>query len=271
MSTVVTPLKDKPLFGRCIVVTRPRAQAHKFVKLLEQQGAEVIAFPTIEIVPVASYARLDAALASLETYHWLIFTSVNGVKYFIDRLHMRQKDSTALRGLKIGAIGPATAKAVETLSLQISAMPDEYRAEALVAVLGDVTGQHILLPRAAEAREILPQALQALGAQVDEIAVYQTVRPQATEAHDLRALLTAEKIDMLTFTSSSTVRNFATVFATEELPQLLSKTRIGCIGPITANTAREYRMVVAVQSSVYTIPAFTEAIMEYFQKMAGGH
>lgn len=273
MTTATAPLIDSPLSGRCIVVTRPRTQAHRFAKLLEQQGAEVIPFPTIEIVPVDSYARLDTALTCLDTYDWLVFTSVNGVKYFIDRLHARQKDVTDLRGLKIGAIGPETAKAVEALSLQVSAVPEEYRAEALVKVLGKVTGQRILLPRAAEAREILPKELQALGAQVDEIAVYQTVRPQATETHALRILLKAEKIAMVTFTSSSTVRNFAAVFADEELPQLLGKARIGCIGPITADTAREYGMMVAVQSSIYTIPAFAEAIVEYFsnQQSAVSH
>jgi uroporphyrinogen III methyltransferase/synthase len=263
MSTTTATLTDKPLTGRRIVVTRPRAQSRGFAETLQRYGAEVLLFPTIETVPVASYARLDAALEQLDRYHWLLFTSVNGVKYFVERLHACGKAVEELRSMKIATIGPETARAVTDLSLHVTAVPDEYRAEALVTVLGDVRGQRILLPRAAEAREILPQELQALGAQVDEIPVYQTIRP-LEETAKLRELLRLAKIDMVTFTSSSTVRNFVAAFADESLPQLLSKTQIGCIGPITADTVREYGLTVTVQSRVYTIPGFTEAIVEHF-------
>src|SRR2546422_101318 len=198
---------SKPLFGRRIVVTRPRAQASGFVELLEKQGAEVILFPTIETVPLESYERLDIALNDLSSYHWLIFTSVNGVKYFFARLRTRQQDIRSLANVNIAAIGPETARAVEAFHLRVDAIPEEYRAEALVPVLGDVRDQRILLPRAAVARERLPQDLQALGAHVDEIPVYQTTRPQNGKMAELRALLKAGKIDLVTFTSSSTVRN----------------------------------------------------------------
>ncbi len=267
MSTAVATRIDTLLTGRRIVVTRPRTQSRGFAETLERYGAEVILFPTIETVPVASYARLDAALEQIEQYHWLLFTSVNGVKFFTERLTACGKSVEAVRHLKIATIGPETARAVTDLSLQVNVVPEEYRAEALVNVLGDVNGQRILLPRAAEAREVLPKELHALGAQVDEIPVYQTRRPQPTETEPLGKLLSAAKIDMVTFTSSSTVRNFVAAFVGENLLQLLQKTQIGCIGPITADTVREYGLSVTVQSSVYTIPGFTEAIVEYFQKV----
>ena len=256
-----------PLAHRRIVVTRPRAQAQRFIDLLEQQGAEVIECPTIEIVPMASYERLDAAIDQLATYDWLIFTSVNGVQYFMDRLRARQKDVASLRYLQIATIGPATAQAVEALGLRVQAVPEEYRAEALVTVLGEVKGKRMLLPRAAQARAVLPKELQALGAQVDEISAYQTVLPQATAVQAVRTLLQASTVDMVTFTSSSTVRNFAALFSADELLTLCRHTRIGCIGPITAETVREHGLVVTVQSAVYTIPAFAEAIVGYFEKV----
>ena len=266
MSTVVATLTSKPLADRRIVVTRPRTQSRGFAETLERYGAEVFLFPTIETVPVASYARLDTALEAIDQYQWLLFTSVNGVKYFVERLQACGKSVDQLRHLQVATIGPETARAVTDLSLHVKAVPEEYRAEALVTVLGEVRGQRILLPRAAEAREVLPKELEALGARVDEIPVYETKRPQTAETEKLRDLLLGAKIDMVTFTSSSTVRNFVAAFTGENLLGLLQKTRIGCIGPITADTAREFGLTVAVQSRVYTIPGFTEAIVEHFQK-----
>jgi uroporphyrinogen III methyltransferase / synthase len=267
MSIATATLIDKPLTGRRIIVTRPRTQSRGFAEMLERYGAEVVLLPTIETAPVASYDRLDVALEQIAQYHWLLFTSVNGVKYFIERLQTDGKSVDQLRHLQIGTIGPETARAVTGLSLQVTAVPAEYRAEALVTVLGDVRGQRILLPRAAEAREVLPKELRNLGAQVDEIPVYETRRPQTAETEKVRALLATAQIDMVTFTSSSTVRNFVAAFAGENLSKLLQTTRIGCIGPITADTVREYGLTVTVQSSVYTIPGFTEAIVEYFRKV----
>jgi len=255
---------SKPLFGRRIVVTRPRAQAGGFVELLEQRGAEVILFPTIEIVPPESYERLDRALNDLPSYHWLIFTSVNGVKYFFARLRTRRQDIRSLATVRIAAIGPETARAVEAFQLRVDAIPAEYRAEALVPTLGEVREQRILLPRAAAAREVLPQDLRALGAHVDEIPVYQTARPQNSKTEKLRTLLKAGKIDLVTFTSSSTVRNFMASFPADNGPALLGKSRVACLGPITADTAREFGLAVAVQPETYTIPALAEAIGEYF-------
>ena len=258
----------KPLFGKRIIVTRPRVQANSFVELLEQQGAEVLLYPTIETVPLDSYALLDAALAEIAAYAWLIFTSVNGVKYFFARLHDRQQDIRTLGAVRIAAIGPETARAVESFQLRVAAIPEEYRAEALIPVLGDVRGQRILLPRAAEARAILPQELEALGAQVNEIAVYRTRRPLGIAADTLRDVFKSGKIDLVTFTSSSTVRNFVSFFPADELRTLLGAARVGCIGPITAATARAYGLEVAVQPTAYTVPAFVAAIVEYFSGLS---
>ncbi len=256
----------KPLFGKRILVTRPRAQAQRFADLLEQQGAEVVRYPTIETVPLDSYEQLDAALTELSAYAWLIFTSVNGVKYFFAHLRKRQQDIRTLGSVRIAAIGPETARAVEEFHLRVDAIPVEYRAEALIPALGEVKGQRVLLPRAAEARAILPQELQALGAQVDEVAVYRTIQPQGVRVEELRARLKAGEIDLVTFTSSSTVRNFVALFPGEDLRTLVGSTRVGCIGPITADTAREYGLEVAVQPTTYTVPAFAQAIVIYFQK-----
>jgi uroporphyrinogen III methyltransferase/synthase len=256
----------KPLFGKRIMVTRPRAQARSFVELLEQHGADVLLCPTIETVPLESYAQLDAALAEMATYAWLIFTSVNGVKYFFARLRDRRQDIRTLGAVRIAAIGPETARAVESFHLQVDAVPQEYRAEAVIPVLGEVRGQRILLPRAAEARAVLPQELEARGARVDEIAVYRTLRPLGTKAEEIRVLLEQGQIDLVTFTSSSTVRNFVSLFPEKDPRALLGSTHVGCIGPITAATAREYGLDVAVQPVSYTVPAFAEAIVEFFSR-----
>lgn len=259
----------KPLFGKRVVVTRPRAQAQRFVDLLEQQGAEVVLCPTIETVPLDSYERLDAALDELGAYAWLIFTSVNGVKYFFARLRERQQDIRTLGSVRIAAIGPETARAVEEFQLRVDAIPAEYRAEALIPALGEVKGQRVLLPRAAEARAVLPQELQALGAQVDEIAIYRTMRPQGTRVEELRERLKAGEIDLVTFTSSSTVHNFVALFPGEDLRTVVGAARVACIGPITADTAREYGLEVVVQPTAYTVPAFAQAIVEYFKQAIG--
>ena len=258
----------KPLFGKRIVVTRQRAQASRFADLLEQHGAEVFRFPTIETVRMDSYAALDAALDTVASYDWLMFTSVNGVRYFFDRLQERQLDIRSLGSVRIAAIGPETARTIEARYLRVDAMPQEYRAEALIEVLGVQKAQRILLPRAAEARAILPQELRAMGAHVDEVATYRTIRTSQPKNRDerFRSLLQADHLDLLTFTSSSTVRNFVASFPGEDVSALLGKTRIGCIGPITAATAQEYGLTVNIQPHDYTIPAFAEAIVEYYQK-----
>ena len=255
----------RPLFGRRIVVTRARAQARTFAALLEDQGAEVIPLPTIATVPPERWDAVDAALARLPEYAWLVLTSQNGVEVFFDRLRALGRDVRQLAGVAIAAIGPQTRAAVEARGLRVAITPEEYRAEAVVAALvaAGVAGRKVLLARAAAARTVLPERLAAAGAAVDEVAIYHTVLPPETAAAP--ALFAGDrKPDLVTFTSSSTVTNFARLFPHQDLARVLAGVRIGCIGPITAATAREIGLSVDIEPASYTIAAFADAIVAHF-------
>jgi len=256
----------KPLFGRRIVLTRPRRQAGTFADALEAAGAEVVPFPTIETVPPDTYEPLDDALRRPAAFDWVVFTSVNGVDAFMTRRRALGGDIRAWHAARIAAIGPQTAQALTDLGLQVAVLPDEYRAEAVVAALREagVSGGRVLLPRAARARDVLPRELQRLGATVEDVAAYQTVLPALPDTDAVRALFARGRVDLVTFTSSSTVHNFAAVFGAD-CPAVLGPAPVGCIGPVTADTARGYGLTVAVQPTAYTIPAFTDAIIAYFR------
>jgi uroporphyrinogen III methyltransferase/synthase len=259
----------RPLFGRRIVVTRPRAQVGAFAALLEEQGAEVIALPTIATVPPERWDEVDAALARLGAYSWLVLTSANGVDAFFARLRANGRDVRDLAGVAIAAIGPQTRAAVEARGLRVALTPAEYRAEAVADALvrAGVAGRRVLLARAAAARRVLPERLAAAGALVDEVAVYRTVLPAESAAAP--ALFAGERRpDLITFTSSSTVTNFARLFPGREPAAVLAGVAVGCIGPITAATARGLGLDVAVQPAEYTVPAFAAAIVAHF---ADGH
>jgi uroporphyrinogen III methyltransferase/synthase len=259
--------EKRPLFGKCIVVTRAREQASGFLKALEGLGAQCIEFPTIRVAPPESWDPLDQAIRSLERYQWLLFTSANGVKYFRERLQTLGKDVRDLKGLKIGAIGPKTAEAWEHLGLRPDLVPQEYLAEAVAEGLRaeGIRGMRILLPRAKKAREVLPQALRRMGARVDVVSAYQTVQPD-DDSHRVRKMLEQGAIHMVTFTSSSTVTNFVKMFAPDgqRLQEWMDQVAVACIGPITANTARENGFSVALVPPEYTIESLTEGIVQYF-------
>jgi len=257
--------EKRPLFGRRVVVTRPRAQAGAFAALLEAEGAEVITVPTIETVPPERWDNVDRALARVRDYAWLVLTSQNGVTVFFDRLRALGHDVRELAGVAIAAIGPQTRDAVEARGLRVAITPQEYRAEAVADALiaAGVRGKKVLLARAAAARSVLPERLAAAGAVVDEVAIYHTVLP--AEAAAAPASFAGEgKPDLITFTSSSTVTNFARLFPNQDLTRLLMGVAIGCIGPITAQTARDLGLHVDIEPAEYTIPAFTEAIVAHF-------
>lgn len=259
--------ETKPLFGRRIVITRARSQAGSFARAIEDLGAEAIEFPTIEIHPPASYDSLDRAIQAVEKYHWIIFTSVNGVSHFLARLEHLKRDIRDLKGLRMVAIGPETAKALESTHLRADFVPGEYRAEAMLEGLrsDEFRGRRVLLPRAAKARDILPDTLRERGAEVDVVEAYRTV-PAKSDVSWLRALLEEKRIDVVTFTSSSTVTHFAALFAGEDLRGLLAATAVACIGPITQKTAQELGVRVDVVPRDYTIPGLTQAIVEYFSR-----
>ena len=259
--------ENKPLFGKRIVVTRAREQASGFLARLNELGAACIEFPTIQVVPPKSWDPLDRAIMRLERYQWLLFTSVNGVKYFFKRLKDLELDMRELKDMKVGAIGPKTAEAVYKKGIRPDLVPDEYRAEAVVDAFGkwDVKGINILLPRAAKARQVLPVELVKMGASVDEIPAYQTVQPDHDKGR-VRGMLEKGEIDMVTFTSSSTVTNFWEMFSEErqELKTWMAKVAVACIGPITAQTAEEQGLSVSLIPEEYTIEALTNAIVHHF-------
>jgi len=263
--------ETKPLFGKRIVVTRAREQASNFRKRLALLGAECIEFPTIEIIPPERWGPVDQAIERIEKYDWLIFTSVNGVKFFLERLGTFGKDVRDLHGLKIAAIGPKTAEIWQDMGIIPDLVPDEYRAEAIIECFrkrATISGTKILLPRATEARRILPDELKKLGAQVDEIPIYQTVRPDQN-ANMLRQMLEEGSIDMVTFTSSSTVNNFMEMFTKDrdKLQEWLTGVAVACIGPVTADTANRRGISVDLIPETYTIEALSRAIVDYFHSI----
>ena len=260
--------ETRALFGKRIVLTRAQEQAREFSQLLAAYGAEPIEAPTIQIVPPVSWQTIDDALNQLARYHWLLFTSVNGVTPFMDRLVASGRDSRALAHLQICAIGPRTAQELRRHGVTPDLVPEEYQAEGILSALAaqDLRGKRILLPRAEVAREILPEQLRQRGASVDVIAVYRTVAPTADMSR-LCEQIDAGQIDMITFTSSSTVRNFVDmVGGVTEARRLGGKTAIGCIGPITARTAEENGLTVTIVPSENTVPALAQAIVRHFSE-----
>lgn len=252
--------EKRPLFGKSIVVTRARAQAGELSRELEFLGAEVVEFPTIEIREPEDFGQLDAAIRELDSFDWIVFTSANGVSAFVQRLAHHGLDLRAVpRGAKLAAIGPATADALRATGLRVDVVPREYRAEALLEVLLDGSaGGRVLIPRARVAREILPEKLREAGMEVVVPPAYETV-PSEEGKEGLRERLLSGGVDCVTFTASSTVESFVGAFG-GEAPGLLSGTRVACIGPITAETARGHGIRVDAEATEYTIPGLVDAV-----------
>ena len=252
----------RPLFGKRILVTRARAQASALTEKLRELGASCIETPVIRIVPPSdNYAAMDAAIKELQGYHWLIFTSVNGVEHFFARLHHAGKDTRALGYAKIAAIGSATAEALHSFGILVDLVPKEFRAEAVVEEMMPILPPRarILLPRAHEARDILPEALRTHGAEVDVVSAYKTV-PELDDGKEIAKQLMNGKIDFVTFTSSSTVKNLV-----KQLGNItpLQQAKIACIGPVTAETARSFALEPDIIADTYTIDGLIESIKEY--------
>jgi uroporphyrinogen III methyltransferase/synthase len=251
-----------PLFGRRIVVTRAAGNAARFANRLRALGAEAIEFPTIENAPPASFAILDRAIAELASFDWIVFTSATGVTAFIERMRTIGHDIRELGRASIAAIGPITARRLETFALRVAATPSEYRAEAIIGAIGEsrIKGARILIPRAVVAREILPELMTRHGAREVVVApAYRTVIPAHPDATFIRELIAARAIDLVTFTSASTVTNFCAIAG--EMPPAL---KAAVIGPITAATARARGFDVVIQPAAYTVDSLTSSITEYF-------
>ncbi len=254
---------NRPLWGRRIIVTRAREQASDLAARLRDLGAEPLEYPVIAFAPPAECGPLDEAIVNIGRYSWLVFTSPNAVTWFMQRLRGIGQSMTALAGVQIAAIGPATAAQVEVEHLTTSFVPTAAVAEAILDEIGDVAGQRILLPHADLAREALAEGLILRGAQVDSVVTYRTVL--GAGASDVAAQLRAGKVDAVTFTSSSTVTNFFARLALDgiaapEARQLLAPVAVVAIGPITAATARDLGLTVAIEAAEYTVDGLVAAL-----------
>jgi len=256
--------ESRPLFGRRIVVTRSRQQASDLRRRLEELGAEAIEFPTIRLAPPRSERRLRDAARHLGRYDWIVFTSANAVERFVEVvLEENGGEIRAFGRARIAAIGPATREAVERYHLAVALQPARYVAEEVVAALarvGDLDGARVLVPRAEQAREVLPEGLRKEGARVDVVPVYRTVADKPDNAHEIVKGMIAGRIDAVTFTSSSTVTNFVRAVGARRIAQIAGKTRFASIGPITSSTLRAHGMEPTIEARDYTIDGLTAAI-----------
>jgi len=247
-----------PLFGEQIVVTRAHDQAGDLSDRLRSLGADAIELPVISIQPPADPGPLDRAIEHLALYHWIIFTSVNGVKFFMDRLDRSEFDLRSLKA-RICAIGPATRQAIEHLHLKVDFMPKEYVAESLVEAFRGtmLQGRRILLPRAAVARDVIPTELEKMGAVVEVVEAYRNVIPASAAARAREIFSGSKKPDWITFTSSSTVQNLLEAAGRDALEGV----RIASIGPVTSETARAHGLTVDVEAKQFTIEGVVQAIL----------
>ena len=261
----------RPLFGKRILVTRPKAQAADLVNRLEAMGGEAIEAPMIRVVPPEDFGALDAACERAGDFDWIVFSSVNAVDAFIERLLAGPRDLRMLKGVKLCVVGPSTGERLARCGLKVDVTPDEYRADAVVpamAALGGLQGQKVLLPHGEIGREIVADELRRLGADVTEVVAYRTVIAEAEREGepDIYRMLLERRIDVVTFTSASAVRNFVRVLGDEPAADLLRTTVVASIGPVTAEAAAQFRIQSTIVPSSYTIQALVDAIVEYFQK-----
>lgn len=262
--------EKRPLFGKRIVVTRTREQASDLVALLEEHGADCLEYSTINIEPVDDYTILDRELGEISSCRWVIFTSLNAVIYFFRRLNDLGFDARALAGVKIAVVGRATGDELLKYGIKVDLIPEKFTGEGLAEALiaEGVKESRILLPRAVKAHDVLPEMLKEAGAEVIVAPVYQNVPPRGRK-DQLREELEEKGVDMVTFTSSSTVTNFLTMVdaaSNEELNRLLGGAAIAAIGPITAKTVRDSKLNVDVQPEQYTIPDMVNAIVDHYRQ-----
>jgi len=256
--------ETKPLFGKTIVVTRSREQASDFADKLYEHGANVIEFPTIEIAKPDDVKPLDNAIKAIHTFNWLVFTSTNGVDCFFQRLFELGRDVRDLKGLKLCAIGPATEEGIKKYHIKVDCRPPKFVAESVVEELKKVTpikGEGFLLPRADIARSFLPEELQKLGGKVTDLVAYKTIMAKPKDV-DLVEKAKNGEIDIITFTSSSTVRNFIQIVGEKNLAALNGRVQYASIGPITTQTAEEMGLRISIAADEYTIPGLVAAILK---------
>ena len=264
----------RPLNGKRVLVTRPRAQASELVDRLAVLGAEPIVAPAIRIVPPEDTRPLDEACAAAASFAWIVFTSANAVDAFMDRLAGAGRDAAALAGVRICAIGPATAARLATYGLTVDLAPAEHRGEGVSAALRngrDLRGTRLLLPRADIARPALPDALRAAGAHVKEVTAYRTIAAPDWPGAAVREMLLRREIDAVTFTSASAVRSAVQSLGAERAIDLFRAIVVAAIGPVTARAARELGIETEVVPSTYTTEALAQALADHFTGTPAAH
>lgn len=256
-------VENKPLFGKKVVVTRARAQASRLVEAINELGGEAIEFPSIVIQKEENLSSLYNAFEHLDSYNWIIFTSVNAVDIFFAELRKQELDIRSLYGSNICAIGPATCKSLEKRGLKVEFIPEEYRAEGILQELEDRVkkGEWVLLPRARGARAVLPDTLRQWGVHVNEVILYEAVPAGRVSKARINDILEG-RVDYLTFTSSSTVRNFVKMIGRDNVLRVNNKVKVAGIGPVTAETARSLGFAVDIMAEVYTIDGLLKAIID---------
>jgi len=262
---------SRPLFGKRVLVTRPRDQAAELIARLEAAGASAIEAPMIRIAPPEDYGPLDEAAAQAGTFDWIVFSSTNAVDALFGRLLAGPDDLRALKGVKLCVVGPATGERLSRYGLKVDLTPAEYRAEAVVRGMserGDIRGLRVLLPRADIGREVIADELRKLGAEVTEVVAYRTIAAEHDRDSDpdIYRMLLERRIDVVTFTSASAVTHFVRMLGAEPAADLLRSTVVASIGPVTAEAAAQSNIETTVIPTSYTIPALVDAIVDYFQK-----
>ncbi|MBI4265760.1 MAG: uroporphyrinogen-III C-methyltransferase [Acidobacteria bacterium] len=260
----------RPLFGKRVLVTRPRDQAAELVDRLSALGADAVEAPMIRIAPPDDPGPLQEAAADPGAFDWIVFTSANAVSSFMDALLDGERDLRALKGPRLCTVGPATAEKLRAYGIKVDLVPEEFRAEAVVSALaarGRLAGARVLLPRADIGRDVIADELRQAGATVTDVVAYRTVLEdtQREDEPDVYGQLLEGRIDVVTFTSASAVRNLAKIYGAEQAADLLRKTVVAVIGPVTADAARQLGIPVTIQPASYTVPALVDAIAAYYQ------
>jgi uroporphyrinogen III methyltransferase/synthase len=256
-----------PLFGKRVLITRSKSQSAGMAHRISRLAGEPVQFPAIQITDPDDYGPLDDSIGEISHYDWIIFTSVNGVERFFSRFFQLREDIRTMAGPGIGAIGPVTASKLRALNLKVDILAKEFKAEGLLAEFqrDEVYGKRFLIPRAQEAREILPEGLEAMGAHVNVVPVYKTVSPEDNDIESVRGMLQKAQIDAITFTSSSTVTHFVEMLGLDSNPELLGATVLASIGPITSKTLERWGLGAHVEAKEYTMDGLVQALCEYFQ------
>ena len=259
--------EKKTLFGKRILITRSREQSKKMAERILSQGGKPILFPTIQIKDPDDFSALDVAFAEMSKYDWVIFTSVNGVDGFFRRFFSLDRDIRELAGPKFGAIGPVTAQAIRKHGIKVELLGEQFVAEGVLEALRDedIKGKRFLIPRAEQARIILPEGIINRGGSVDLVTVYKTVLPDQADVESIRLALSNGEIDVITFTSSSTVSHFAELIGRQNLQELLQGTALASIGPVTSQTIRDLGLKPTLEADEYTVDGLLKSIDSFFR------